>query len=236
MPSAAAPPPALLKPPEAVAFDFNGTLSDDEPVLARVYERVFAERGIALPAAVYYELFAGLSDREIVAGVLAWAGRQPQPRLCAELLAHRSRLYLAEVALHNPVSATVADFVRRVAERVPVVIVSGAARAEIAAVLGGAGLAGIPAGVVSEEDVSRGKPDPEGYRIGLAVLNAGRTRPLAAGSVLAFEDSPAGVASALAAGMRCVAVLGTASGERLSAAARILPRLDWSIPLVKGWQ
>ena len=216
-------------------FDFNGTLSDDEPVLARVYEQVFADHDIALPAEVYYARFAGLSDREIVAGVLTWAGRDPGPRLCAALLAHRSRLYLAEVAVRNPVSATVARFFRGVAARVPVAIVSGAARAEIEAVLDGAGLASIPAGIVSEENVARGKPDPEGYLLGLAVLNADRARPLAARSVLAFEDSPAGVASALAAGMRCAAVLGTAPAERLAGAERILPRLDWSIPLVKGW-
>jgi beta-phosphoglucomutase-like phosphatase (HAD superfamily) len=30
---------------QAVAFDFNGTLSDDEPVLARVYSELFAELG-----------------------------------------------------------------------------------------------------------------------------------------------------------------------------------------------
>ena len=30
---------------QAVVFDFNGTLSDDEPVLARVYQELFAELG-----------------------------------------------------------------------------------------------------------------------------------------------------------------------------------------------
>ncbi len=37
--------------PAAVVFDFNGTLSDDEPVLARIYAEVFAELGKPLTEA-----------------------------------------------------------------------------------------------------------------------------------------------------------------------------------------
>jgi beta-phosphoglucomutase-like phosphatase (HAD superfamily) len=29
----------------AVAFDFNGTLSDDEPIMYRIYRDLFAEHG-----------------------------------------------------------------------------------------------------------------------------------------------------------------------------------------------
>ena len=52
--------------PQAVVFDFNGTLSDDEPVLARVYQELFAELGRPITAAEYYEHLAGHTDEEML--------------------------------------------------------------------------------------------------------------------------------------------------------------------------
>lgn len=227
--------PAPVDPPAAVMFDFNGTVSDDEPVLARVFEAVFAEEGVALPAAVYYDRFAGLSDTEIIEAVLTWAGRTTELELCDSLLERRTLRYLEEVARASPVRPAAAEFVRRVCERVPAVVVSGAARAEIEAVLDGAGLAETLPLRVCGDDVARGKPDPEGYLRGLELLNRNRTVAITAAAALAFEDSPVGVAAALAAGARCIAVLGSAPAPRLAAAERILPALDWSIPLIRGW-
>jgi sugar-phosphatase len=52
----------------------------------------------------------------------------------------------------------------------------------------------------SAMDEARGKPAPDVY------LTAARRLGVAAANCLALEDSPAGVASARSAGMRCVAV------------------------------
>ena len=47
--------------------------------------------------------------------------------------------------------------------------------------------------------------------------------------MLAFEDTEVGVISALGAGLRCIAVLGTMGADRLAAAERIVPELDAAI-------
>ena len=65
---------------------------------------------------------------------------------------------------------------------------------------------GMPATTVTSEAVTRGKPDPEGYLTAAALLGA---EPA---DVVVFEDAPAGIASARAAGMRTV-VVGYAGGE-----------------------
>jgi beta-phosphoglucomutase-like phosphatase (HAD superfamily) len=44
--------------------------------------------------------------------------------------------------------------------------------------------------------------------------------------VVVFEDTEAGIASAKAAGMHCVAVLGTLRADRLAAADEIVPAID----------
>jgi len=46
---------------------------------------------------------------------------------------------------------------------------------------------------------------------------------------VAIEDAPPGIAAAKAAGLRCVAVLGTAPRERLSEADEIVERLDAAV-------
>jgi HAD superfamily hydrolase (TIGR01509 family) len=116
----------------------------------------------------------------------------------------------------------VRDAVRHAANRVPVAIVSGAYRREIEPVVERAGLADAVAVLVAADDVTRGKPDPEGYLRALAALADG----LEPADVVAFEDTEAGIASARAAGLRCVAVRGTLPDERLAAAEAIVDEID----------
>jgi sugar-phosphatase len=117
--------------------------------------------------------------------------------------------------------------VRYAADRVPLAIVSGAARAEIEPVLEAAGIADLFAAIVPAEDIERGKPEPDGYLRALTLLDG----DLAARDVLVFEDTEAGVAAAKGAGMRCFAVLGTLAPERLAQADEIVERLD--LPLME---
>jgi beta-phosphoglucomutase len=204
-------------PVRAVIFDFNGTLSDDEPILFEIFRDLFGEYGRPLSAQEYFDELAGLSDPEIVR---TWLG-EDHPAV-DEVIERRAARYRELVADGSSVSQEVRAVVRHAAARVPVAIVSGAARAEIEPVLDSAGLAGLARVVVAAEDVARGKPDPAGYLRALELLDDG----LVAAQVLVFEDSEAGVASAKAAGMRCIAVLGTLAPERLAGADEIVPALD----------
>jgi HAD superfamily hydrolase (TIGR01509 family) len=205
-------PPAL-----AVIFDFNGTLSDDEPILCAIFAELFAERGRSLSEREYYDELAGLPDTEVVR---KWLGAD-HPDVDA-VVEQRVERYRAVVADGSTVSERVRKAVRYAAERVPVAIVSGASRAEIEPVLAAAGLRPLLHGLVCAEDVEEGKPHPGGYLRALELLGDG----VRAGGVVAFEDTEAGVASAKAAGMRCVAVAGTLPPERLSAADELVPTLD----------
>jgi beta-phosphoglucomutase-like phosphatase (HAD superfamily) len=58
---------------------------------------------------------------------------------------------------------------------------------------------------------------------------------LDAADVLVFEDTGLGMDAARGAGMRVVAVEGTMSAEQAAAADAVVSALDWSIPLVEGW-
>jgi HAD superfamily hydrolase (TIGR01509 family) len=205
----------------AVIFDFNGTLSHDEPILLAIFQELFAEQGKPLSAEVYFDELAGLSDPEIVR---TWLGAE-HPAV-GEVIARRIDRYRDLTADGSTVPEEVREAVRYAAGRVPVAVVSGAARAEIEPVLEAAGLADHVRVVVAAEDVPRGKPAPDGYLRALELLDGTVDGGLAPSDVLVVEDAEAGIAAAHAAGMRCIAVLGTLAPERLAAADEIVPALD----------
>jgi beta-phosphoglucomutase len=201
----------------AVIFDFNGTLSNDEPILCDIFRELFAAQGKPLSAEEYFDRLAGLSDAEIVR---KWLGAT-HPAV-DEVIAERIARYRAAVSGGLTVPETVRQAVRYAAARLPLAVVSGAARAEIDPVLAAAGLAAVIQVVVSADDVREGKPNPESYLRALELLDDG----IRAGEVVVLEDTEAGIASAKAAGMRCIAVLGTLKPERLAAADEIVPAID----------
>ncbi len=205
----------------AVIFDFNGTLSQDEPILLSIFQELFAEYGRPISAEEYFDELAGRSDPEIVR---AWLG--PDHPAVGEVIERRVDRYRELTADGSTVPEEVREAVRYAAERVPVAVVSGAARAEIEPVLEAAGLAGHVRVVVAAEDVPLGKPAPDGYLRALELLDAAVEDELLASDVLVLEDAEAGIAAAKTAGMRCIAVLGTLPPERLAAADEIFPALD----------
>jgi beta-phosphoglucomutase len=199
----------------AVVFDFNGTLSHDEPILCEIFMELFAEHGKPLSAQAYFDQLAGLSDPEIVR---TWLGAD-HPAV-DEVIEERVRRYRLAVADGSSIPEEIRDAVRYTAGHVPVGIASGAARAEIEPVLESAGIAETIAVIVAAEDVEQGKPAPDGYERAASLLGFGGQ------DVLALEDTEAGVASAKDAGLRCVAVLGTLSPARLMRADEIVERID----------
>jgi beta-phosphoglucomutase-like phosphatase (HAD superfamily) len=209
-----------MRPVRAVAFDFNGTLSDDEPILLSVYRELFAEQGRPLTDAEYYETLAGLSEEAIIG---TWLGVEDDA--LEPLVEERIERYLARCGRGETVSAPVRDAVSYAARRVPVAVVSGAFRREIEPVLVGAGLDRHVSVLVTADDVERGKPDPAAYRLAVDLIDG----DVAAEDVVAFEDTESGVASAKAAGLRCVALVGTHPPDRLGRADELVDAIDVAV-------
>ena len=206
-------------PCRAVTFDFNGTLSDDEEILFGVYAALFAEHGHPLGRDDYFTHLAGLSEHEIVR---AWLGDRDDLESIVRVRIDR---YRHAVTDGSTVSERMRAAVRYAASRVPVAVVSGATRAEIEPVVAAAGLADCFCAIVDGEDVADGKPHPESYEMAVGLLGR-HASGLVPGEVVAFEDTEAGVASAKAAGVRCVALAGTLPRARLGQADEIVETID----------
>ena len=156
---------------EALVFDFNGTLSDDEPLLLSIYQELFARYGRPLSEQEYVDRLAGNTEEAIIG---TWLGVDGP--LLAMLVQERIAAYTTLAAGGSTVTAEVREAVRYAAERVPVAIVSGAFRAEIEPVVAAAGIAGDLATIVTADDVEHGKPDPEGYRLAVERLGVDAAR------------------------------------------------------------
>lgn len=206
-------------PSRALIFDFNGTLSDDEPIMYRVFAELFAELGKPLSQADYVENLAGHTDEEMIR---SWIGERSDMEA---LVAWRVARYNQLSSDGSTISEGVRDAVWLAASRVPLAIVSGAAASEIVPVIQAAGLAEAFVTIVASDHVSDGKPHPEGYLAALDFLAAARG-PLLPHEVTVFEDTEVGVASAKAAGMQCVAIVGTMTADRLSGADALADGID----------
>lgn len=97
-------------------------------------------------------------------------------------------------------------------------IVTSATRPLAVARLGYAGLP-VPKHIVTADDVVHGKPTPEPYLKGAALLGT------APSDCLVFEDTPAGISSAHAAGMRVIALGNTYPAHELQQADAIVASL-----------
>jgi beta-phosphoglucomutase len=200
---------------QAVVFDFNGTPSDGEPVLARVYAELFGELGRPMTADEYYEQLAGHTDEEMF---IRWLGASSD-----ELIRERVRRYNELVSDGSTVHEDVREAVRWAAARMPVAVVSAALRDEIEPVLAAAGLRDLFALVLSQDDVTRGKPDSQPYLLAAERLGVSPSQ------LLVFEDTDVGVASAKAAGAHVVGLTRTLGRQRMSAADGLTDRIDVSV-------
>ena len=80
--------------------------------------------------------------------------------------------------------------------------------------------------LISDQDVRRGKPDPEGF------LLAARRLGVPPDRCIVIEDAVAGVEAAKRAGMRCIAVTTTHPRERLTLADLVVASLEVVSPRV----
>lgn len=184
--------------PRAILFDFNGVIVNDEPQHCDALIATLATYDYPLDRDTYYREYLGFDDRECFRYTFERMGRQLTSTLLSEAIERKALKYEAAIRASMELVPGAAEFVRMAAaEGFRMVIVSGALRREIELVLGEAGLRQHFEAIVASEDVDACKPDPQGFRKGLAALR------LPARDCVVIEDSRPGMLAARAAGLRC---------------------------------
>jgi beta-phosphoglucomutase len=216
-----------------IFFDFNGIIADDEPIHLKMFQKVLSDEGITLSKEKYYHVYIGMDDRDCFESVLKEHEREVTPQKILELVARKARYYEAYIRDHLVFFPGVLPFVRKAASKYPLAVVSGALRHEIEFILQRGGIRQAFQIIVSAEEVSRGKPDPEGYLRALEEINRGRNEGeiLSASECLVIEDTLAGIESAHRAGMKCLAITNSYSVAELEPAADLVAVTLENLPL-----
>ncbi|MEU7782348.1 HAD family hydrolase [Micromonospora parva] len=181
----------------AVLFDLDGTLVDTAPIWRSAFVALIDGRQ-PVPAGATDGLL-GLTALEAITTIhrrIGWSGWDPAADV-AEVEAAVRQLY------RDRATSWQADGVRLItalrADGVPVGLVTSSSRYILDALLGHPGAPRFDV-VVCGDDVKRTKPAPDPY------LLAARRLGLPPGRCAVVEDSPTGVASAVAAGCPVVLV------------------------------
>lgn len=206
---------------QAIFFDFNGVIIDDEPLQMAAYKELLREHGVDLSESDYYNAL-GMDDRTFVRYAFERANKSVSDddlklMMDAKTLRHREM-----IAEELPLFPGVVTFLKAAAREYSLGLVSMAVRDEIEYVLERARLLRLFSVVVSAEDVSACKPAPECYQTAFRKLNekrqAERRLPLFPAECLVVEDSPPGIASGRGAGMRTLGITNTVTEQQLRAA------------------
>jgi HAD superfamily hydrolase (TIGR01509 family) len=206
--------------PYALLFDVDGVIADTEPLSARAATAAFRELyNIEIPLSEHLAYTGGTHKKH----VLGLAARYKLAVDIEEAIAAHQRHFLLEMeaagdlrypGVQEIITLMAADRDWRLG------LATGSGRERSRATLAKAGLDTANFAVwLTGDDISRAKPDPEIY------LKAASQLRLFPTQCVVIEDSIAGVASAKAAHMRCIAVTNTYPGEALHAADRIVDSL-----------
>ncbi|MBN8881161.1 MAG: HAD-IA family hydrolase [Salana multivorans] len=180
---------------EALLFDWDGTLFDNYHFNYLAMAAGLREWGVEI-GEEWFVRNAGYSARRMVALAAQERGVDVDP---LEVLAARDRLSVDLVHEVRPVTP-VLDLLGRYAGRLGLAVVTGSERSNIDSTLGAFGLREAFDVIVTRDQVTRGKPDPECFLVAAAQLGVEPAR------ALVYEDSDQGVVAALAAGMDVVDV------------------------------
>jgi sugar-phosphatase len=192
---------------EAILFDIDGTLVDSTGAVVRTWRKWAAAHG--LDAEDILRVCHGRRSEDTIAEFLP---AEQQAAAVAEMEA----LELSD--LDDVVALPATQQLLQAFPRHRWAAVTSGSRQLMEARLAAAGLP-VPEVLVSAEDVSSGKPDPEGYLKAAAALGYDIAQ------CLVVEDAPAGVQAGGAAGARTLAVATSHSSSDLSAADAVVPDL-----------
>lgn len=189
-----------MKKIDGVIFDMDGLLFDTELIYYQSTQKIADAMNFPYSKELYLE-FLGVSDEEVQENyhrIYKDFGKEKVDEFIQRSYEDTYQVFEAgQVPLKEGVIELL-DFLDE--QEIPRIVASSNVRPAIELLLEGAGIKERFAGIVSAEDVTRAKPDPQIFKKALAKLGT------SADNTLIFEDSFHGVTAATAAGIPVIMV------------------------------
>lgn len=191
----------------AVLWDMDGTLIDSEEFHWISWRDTMANEDMPITHEQFLSSFGQRNDSIVP----RWLGPASTPERIEKISSAKEELYRDLIRKHGVAPLPgVATWVRRLHEQGWLqAIASAAPRPNIDVVLEALSAGHYFQGIVSAEDVHKGKPDPEVYLIAASRVGASPSRSIV------VEDAAAGVEGARSAGMRSIGI--SRNGKHLAA-------------------
>ena len=211
---------------DALIFDFDGVVVDSEPVHLAAFQEVLSLEGITMSRDNYYQKYLGFDDYDCFKAVAVDNERAFTDAKIRELTEAKTQLVLEAFRTSVRALPGAVELIRQAADDgLPMAICSGALRKEIELASETVGVRDCFQIIVAAEDVHKGKPDPEGYRLALMQLSRYAPDGPEPSRTVVVEDSPAGIEAAGALGMKVLAVSTSYPPSELTAADRVVASL-----------
>lgn len=202
---------------QAVIFDLDGVLVDSEEFSMEATEQMLKELGIELTLEERERAF-GRTDLDSYRECIKDRKLSLNPE---DMVRRKEEIYSKLISGKLKPIEGAAELIQSLGEKaVRMAVASSGTRNKIRASLREIGFEGLFETVVSAEDITQGKPNPEIF------LKAAERLGVPPAQCLVIEDAQAGVEAAKAAGMKCLAFKSpNTHGQDLSKADKTIDSL-----------
>ncbi|MEO0770429.1 MAG: HAD family phosphatase [Cyanobacteria bacterium J06649_4] len=211
---------------KAVIFDLDGTLTDSDKVHFQVFQDLFGQRGISVDKALYKQKISGRQNAAILADFL--------PELSAvegeAFSEHKEAAFRDRAANQLTPLPGLLDLLNQLRSlSLAIAVVTNAPPKNANFMLKTLNLEQAFDPVVIGDELPKGKPDPLPYQTALEKLG------INAKDAIVFEDSAAGIRSAVGAGILTIGMTTTHSSEDLIAVGATNTIADFTDPLIQTY-
>lgn len=206
----------------AVVFDFDGIIVDSEPMHFRAFNEVLNPLDMEITWEDYCSTYIGFDDRDAFKTVFKTHKKKGGSREIKQLIKQKAEVFqrYIENGEASPLPGAI-ELIKSIPDRLPVALCSGALREDIDPIIEKLGIANCFSVIVTAEDTPKSKPDPAPYKLTIEKLGIDD-----AATVVAVEDTPAGIMSAKGAGLKVMAVTNSYDRDYLMEADGITDSLE----------
>ena len=207
---------------KAIIFDMDGVIADTEPLHFESLNMVLANYNIKLPDSSFGK-YIGLSEED------TWKMIKSEYNLYVTIdeLMRERRDYIFDLIERLKPAKRLYLLLNQL-DKHKLALVSSSDRAIVTSVINKLKLQGYFDVIVTGDDVTNKKPDPEPYLLALRKLRLGPE------DCIVIEDSPPGVKSAKGAGIRCIALTHTYRKDELQADFHTESIAELNLKTIKG--